>query len=265
MNQFTLAFAATALAFSATAASAAVGLVTTQTNDAAFEGPGGFLQTYYGLPLVGGTALPPIERAVGQVKTGFNKRRGLYTPTAATGIPGVGAGVTQALTNVPPVAGGSDANFATGTSVNFVFSRTGNTVRYVVGSDSWSETQNYFADINGIEFRIRSNTQSDANAHSINDVLFSDTTVINQSLGSISAADGAVLITLWEGIVGDFTLTGNYTFNWGGSQPTGARLASQIKLLDLPPPVPEPATWAMLIAGFGLVGSAMRRRRTAIA
>lgn len=26
--------------------------------------------------------------------------------------------------------------------------------------------------------------------------------------------------------------------------------------------VPEPATWAMLIAGFGLVGGAMRRRRT---
>ncbi|MCG2842179.1 PEPxxWA-CTERM sorting domain-containing protein [Sandaracinobacter sp. RS1-74] len=28
--------------------------------------------------------------------------------------------------------------------------------------------------------------------------------------------------------------------------------------------VPEPATWAMLIAGFGLVGSAMRRRREAV-
>jgi len=29
------------------------------------------------------------------------------------------------------------------------------------------------------------------------------------------------------------------------------------------PPVPEPATWAMLIAGFGMVGTAMRRRRYA--
>lgn len=28
----------------------------------------------------------------------------------------------------------------------------------------------------------------------------------------------------------------------------------------LPPSVPEPATWAMMIAGFGLIGSAMRRR-----
>jgi hypothetical protein len=29
--------------------------------------------------------------------------------------------------------------------------------------------------------------------------------------------------------------------------------------------IPEPASWAMLIAGFGLVGTAMRRRRTAVA
>jgi hypothetical protein len=28
--------------------------------------------------------------------------------------------------------------------------------------------------------------------------------------------------------------------------------------------VPEPASWAMMIGGFGMVGAAMRRRRTAI-
>jgi hypothetical protein len=29
--------------------------------------------------------------------------------------------------------------------------------------------------------------------------------------------------------------------------------------------VPEPSSWAMLIAGFGLVGATMRRRRTVVA
>jgi hypothetical protein len=29
--------------------------------------------------------------------------------------------------------------------------------------------------------------------------------------------------------------------------------------------VPEPATWALMIAGFSLAGAALRRRRTAVA
>jgi hypothetical protein len=35
--------------------------------------------------------------------------------------------------------------------------------------------------------------------------------------------------------------------------------------LDAPAVIPEPATWALLIAGFGLVGGALRRRRAGIA
>ena len=33
----------------------------------------------------------------------------------------------------------------------------------------------------------------------------------------------------------------------------------------LPTPAPEPASWAMMVAGFGAIGSALRRRRTAYA
>jgi hypothetical protein len=30
-------------------------------------------------------------------------------------------------------------------------------------------------------------------------------------------------------------------------------------------PVPEPGTWALMIAGFGGIGAALRRRRTQVA
>jgi choice-of-anchor C domain-containing protein len=48
------------------------------------------------------------------------------------------------------------------------------------------------------------------------------------------------------------------TFAGGNPGPWGAALDNvNVSLV----PVPEPATWAMLIAGFGLVGAVARRRR----
>jgi len=253
----------------ASPAAAAVTLVTVQTDDIAFEGLGGFLQTHYNLPnpVSGTTVLPPLERAVGQVKTGTNKRRGLHVPTAATGLPAPdGTGVTQALTNVGALGGGTDTNFVSGTPVAFSISRLGTTVTYSVGSDSWSQSKGYFADINGFEIRFRSNVPTigtPTNSLAVTGLLFNDAVTVNQSLADFSATDGAVAIRLWSGIGGDFTIGGDYILSWTGSQPTGARLASQLKLLALPAEpggVPEPSTWALLILGFGLTGAAMRRR-----
>ena len=57
-------------------------------------------------------------------------------------------------------------------------------------------------------------------------------------------------------------------FNQGGEVHLGTFAGSEAFLAPPPPPppsVPEPTSWAMLIAGFGLVGAVMRRRRRAIA
>ena len=47
-----------------------------------------------------------------------------------------------------------------------------------------------------------------------------------------------------------------YQNTGGGRAVTGGRV-----VLDVPSAVPEPATWAMMITGFGLAGVAIRRRR----
>jgi len=56
-----------------------------------------------------------------------------------------------------------------------------------------------------------------------------------------------------------FTTREPGNLNYLGSQGQGYRIDS------LTMGVPEPASWAMLIAGFGLVGAASRRRRAAVA
>jgi hypothetical protein len=60
----------------------------------------------------------------------------------------------------------------------------------------------------------------------------------------------------------------NANFNWGlfGTNPGqsyGAVVDAKFELLSLPSvsAVPEPATWAMMITGFGLAGATIRRRR----
>jgi microcystin-dependent protein len=65
---------------------------------------------------------------------------------------------------------------------------------------------------------------------------------------------------------------------WGGNTVYGERLGANSVTLteanlpththslpDVAPPVPEPATWAMMIAGFAMAGAALRRRQAALA
>ncbi len=67
---------------------------------------------------------------------------------------------------------------------------------------------------------------------------------------------GANEFLLFRGINGNGTLIKSFTMS-GGFLIAGETFTSAV--------VPEPASWAMLIAGFGLTGAAMRRRRAAIA
>lgn len=65
---------------------------------------------------------------------------------------------------------------------------------------------------------------------------------------------------MWGG--DGFTVTGTLTIQDGGGSARGIYFKHGN---FVPPSVPEPASWALLIAGFGLTGAAMRRRRLALA
>ena len=69
-------------------------------------------------------------------------------------------------------------------------------------------------------------------------------------LTGLSGAEGALI----DPLTGDFLFS---TFG-GGNQ------IFVISGFLAPPAIPEPATWAMMIAGFGLVGTSVRRRKARV-
>ncbi|MGL6043105.1 MAG: PEPxxWA-CTERM sorting domain-containing protein [Sandaracinobacteroides sp.] len=81
--------------------------------------------------------------------------------------------------------------------------------------------------------------------------------------------DLRVIIDCWvyPGAQCDFTQTSKFAF--GDPQPglsyTSASGVFMVRSPDTPGAIPEPVTWAMLIAGFAMVGAAARRRRSALA
>ena len=70
---------------------------------------------------------------------------------------------------------------------------------------------------------------------------------------SINFAVTSNAVGSWTNYAGDFKI------NWTGNQ-NNYDLVSQV-IQSRPPAVPEPATWAMMLVGFGGIGMAMRRRK----
>jgi hypothetical protein len=65
----------------------------------------------------------------------------------------------------------------------------------------------------------------------------------------------------WGGIGFDPNVNDTYEVNLSYNDPTGAAHSLSVFAKLGTGAVPEPATWAMMMLGLGMVGGAMRRRR----
>jgi hypothetical protein len=95
-------------------------------------------------------------------------------------------------------------------------------------------------------------TVTETTYYSASNALYGGTQIASHAFVSNEAV---TVPTAQLAITGPFSLTHRYTI---GAASLGTTL-STITLAD-PPAVPEPATWALMLGGFGLAGTALRRR-----
>lgn len=143
-------------------------------------------------------------------------------------------------------------------SNSFSFS-TGDFVRLsfdVSGNQRNGDTDGYFF---GFEFAgVTDIFDYGFNLNGTDNVIIPNTSISNiQTSTSIGGNDPFATRSVFFTAGSDGML--NFRFGSSSADNIGPLLDNIV--LEIGSPVPEPATWAMMIAGFGLVGGAMRRRR----
>jgi hypothetical protein len=89
----------------------------------------------------------------------------------------------------------------------------------------------------------------------------STVTLLELLTGGTMTTAGSTLVTSTPGTQLNYgTLTANtwYTFRYTANLATAGNISGPVSIY---PAVPEPATWALMLLGFGGIGLAMRRRR----
>jgi hypothetical protein len=178
--------------------------------------------------------------------------------TAASAIAMVAAMPAQAALTLTGTGPGSVATVNTGSTSTFTYGVDGTSATWTlsgIADETGSRTFNYDSAGFYSYFRVRA---------------------------AASAFSGLVSTTLYDAGPADCCTTPSSGFNYAGSvtldlvagQEYGFRLSGShndvanrlqgvFAVTDATPAVPEPATWAMMLVGFGMIGATARYRRGA--
>lgn len=139
-----------------------------------------------------------------------------------------------------------------------------NTFSTMLGGDGWSPQAG--VDVGGIYYGYPRPANNPENAYALIFVPDNPLTALNQSqINKLAYADCVKLSGPGGfnggGMMGAVCMTGTSEAGYGALGTMSGYPVSQVITLATPP-VPEPESYAMLLAGLGLVGSIVRRRKS---
>jgi hypothetical protein len=176
----------------------------------------------------------------------------------------IGAGNPDGIlvsSNVVDLAGQSGPGTLT-SKASFLFN-SGDTVRlsYDAGSAQRGSMNNFFSRLNFSSSTSLINFGTGLSG--FNDIVWFPSIKLPYFTVWSGFSDNAPFLT--HSIFFTAGSAGSLTFSIGtrNAEPFGP-LIDNVKLDITPNAVPEASTWAMMIAGFGTIGMALRRRRTAV-